>query len=171
MFDVQWEHPPLPLEAPLYSATHSAELAALHKPLNRFLWRPPTLWWVIKAYLHSVPMKWSEAPERRRVWTDISVPLHSLPCCHDSSFRIITKKNNKKNSTKQPRQHRSCITWMCTATSTTVSSVNVPRFICLWQLSSAGSTMRGRILQIKRGTESSLPAESPEIIFPVIRLF
>ncbi len=101
-------------------------LAAPHKPINRFLWRPPTLWWVIKAYLHSVPLKGSEAPERRRVWSDISVPLHSLPCCHDLSYTIKKSKNMGIKPVPPPW---SCLTYMWTTTATSVWSVNLPYLV------------------------------------------
>lgn len=74
-------------------------MATLKNPINRLLWRPPTLWWAIKAYLHSFPLKGSEAPERSCVWSDISVPLHSLPCCHDLSYTIKKQEHGQKAST------------------------------------------------------------------------
>lgn len=85
MFDLHWEHPRLPQEAHVCSPC----LAAAHNPVNGFIWRPPTPWWAIKAYLHSVPLKGSEAPERSSVWSDISVQLHSLPCCHVFSYTFF----------------------------------------------------------------------------------
>lgn len=85
--DLQWEHPGVSWEAQIQY--HSfGWLGALCNPINRFLWKPPTLWWAIKAYLHSVPLKGSEAPERSCVWSDISVSLHSLLCCHDLGYTI-----------------------------------------------------------------------------------
>lgn len=87
-----------------------------------------TLWWAIKAYLHSVPMKGSEAPKRSCVWSDISVPLHSLLYCHDLGYIIKKSKNMGKNPVPPPR---SCLLYMWTATATSVWSVDVANSGCL----------------------------------------
>lgn len=97
--DLQWEHPGVSWEAQIQYHSFSW-LGALCNPINRFLWKPQSLWWAIKAYLHSVPLKGSEAPERSCVWSDISVSLHSLLCCHDLGYTI-----------KKPARTRAWIQW------------------------------------------------------------
>lgn len=136
-------------------------LAVRHKPFNRFLWRPPTLWWVIKAYLRSGP-KGSEAPERRCVWSDIFVQLHSLPCCHDLSYSKKKKgpwawgQYHVSHTCELPLFYQGTIVhWLATAV------------IWLHRMSSH-IPLNGA--QTKK-RDPSLPAESPEVMFPLVSIF
>lgn len=117
--DLQWEHPGVSWEAQIQYHSFSW-LGALCNPINRFLWKPQTLWWAIKAYLHSVPLKGSEAPERSCVWSDISVSLHSLLCCHDLGYTIKKKQ--------QEHGHESSGTTLITS----LIYVNYHFFLCLF---------------------------------------
>lgn len=166
MFDLYREHP-LPPHVQYFSFRL---LATPHKSINRFLWRAPTLWWVIKAYLHSALLKGSEAPERRCVWSDISVPLHSSPCCHDLSYTI--KKKTRTSALSQCHQpdhvSHTCELpllfdgWRYQASVVCSSWQFKITLLCVWS---------HRWVKIKQKTQSSLPAESLEIMFPLVSLF
>lgn len=91
MFDLSWEHQQPPWEVHLYSTSHSSCWLPCAIPSTSFF-EGHRLCGGPSKHIFSVALKGSQAPDSRFVWSDISVPLHSLLCYHDLGY-IIKQKN------------------------------------------------------------------------------